>query len=399
VREEGVIVPTSYRPDTTKHALMGFYAACVGAIAGLPFLAPILVDAGVSKSQVALLFLTFPVCKLLVSPAIGSLSDRVGRTTHLLALSALLAFLGVLLIMVSPVFSLLIVGLVLLALGETSLFPLGDALTLQLLGKESREYGRIRAVGSATLICLVLLVGWLSQTEGRLLLLPSVVGFAVTAGVSLRLPTPQVRATPQAHTKRSIRQVLRAPGIPLLVVIAILHGMTFTTYDKLFTLHVVGQGHDLWLGSAGFATGIAAETIILWFGRPILHRWGLERTLTVGVAVGVLRWTVTGWTHDPTLLVITQALHGGSFGLYWIAGVALFTERAPGHLGSTAQAVFQGATLGAGQLLAMAGAAVLLPIGDTPLVFYALAGVSAGTTLLCWVGLPDPSTKEPTYPN
>lgn len=392
-------MPTSYRPDTTKHALMGFYAACVGAIAGLPFLAPILVDAGVSKTQVALLFLTFPVCKLLIAPSIGSLSDRVGRTTHLLAVSALLAFLGVLLIMVSPLISVLIVGLVLLALGETSLFPLGDALTLKLLGKESREYGRIRAVGSATLICLVLLVGWLSQTtEGRFLLLPSVVGFAVTALVSLRLPKPPENTAPQAHTHHSIRQVLRAPGIPLLVVIAILHGMTFTTYDKLFTLHVVGQGHDLWLGSAGFATGIAAETIILWFARPILQRWGLERTLTLGVAVGIIRWTLTAWSHDPTLLVVTQALHGGSFGLYWIAGVALFTERAPHHLGSTAQAVFQGATLGAGQLLAMAGAAVLLPIGDTPLVFYALTGVSVCTTVLCWVGLPHSSTKEPTYP-
>ena len=289
---------------------------------------------------------------------------------------------------------------VLLALGETSLFPLGDALTLKLLGRESREYGRIRAVGSATLICLVLLVGWLSQTtEGRLLLLPSVVGFAVTAGVSLRLPSPQDHASAEAPPSGSIRQVLRAPGIPLLLVIAILHGMTFTTYDKLFTLHVVGQGHDLWLGSAGFAMGIAAETIILWFGRPILHRWGLERTLTMGVAVGIVRWGLTAWTHDPTLLVVTQALHGGSFGLYWIAGVALFTERAPTHLGSTAQAVFQGATLGAGQLLGMAGAAVMLPIGDTPLVFYALAGVSAGTTLLCWAGLLAPSTRRPTVPN
>ena len=206
---------TSYRPDTTKHALMGFYAACVGAIAGLPFLAPILVDAGVSKSQVALLFLTFPVCKLVVAPAIGALSDRVGRTTHLLALSALLAFLGVLLIMVSPMIGLLIAGLVLLALGETSLFPLGDALTLKLLGRESREYGRIRAVGSATLICLVLLVGWLSQTtEGRLLLLPSVVGFAVTAGVSQagagRARCPSVRRSASRRTARRRRPWVRS---------------------------------------------------------------------------------------------------------------------------------------------------------------------------------------------
>ena len=389
------MVDTSYRPETTRHALMWFYAACVGAIAGLPFLGPILVESGFSKRETALLFLIFPMCKLIVAPFIGALSDRIGKTAQLLAASALLASVGALALMVSPLAGLLILGLTLLALGETSLFPLGDALTLRLLGQEKHEYGRIRSIGSATLIVLVLIVGWLGgQDNGRILLLPTVIGFAITAFISLRLPVAPPLSSAPADTRGSMLQVWHSPGIPMLVLIAILHGMTFTAYDKLFTLHVVHKGFPLWIGGAGFATGIAGETLVLWFGRAILRHWGIRKTLILGVAVGVVRWTLTAWTEDAFVLVATQFLHGGSFALYWIAGLMLFTERAPAHLGSTAQAIFQGATLGAGQLLAMGGAAVLLPIGDTPLVFYTLGGISLGTTLLCWVGLPS-SQEDP----
>lgn len=383
------MVATSYRPERTRHALMLFYACCVGAVAGLPFLGPILVEAGFSKREAALLFLIFPVCKLIVAPIIGALSDHIGKTAQLLAVSALIASIGTLVLMVSPFTGLLIVGLTLLALGETSMFPLGDALTLRLLGSEKHEYGRVRSVGSATLIVLVLIVGWLGgQENGRILLLPTVIGFAITALISLRLPVPPLLTAPDQETRGSMLQVWRSPGIPMLVLIAILHGMTFTTYDKLFTLHVVHKGFPLWVGGAGFATGIAGETVVLWFGRAILERWGIRTTLILGVAVGIVRWTLTAWTTDAWVLVATQALHGGSFALYWIAGLMLFTERSPAHLGSTAQAFFQGATLGAGQLLAMGAAAFLLPIGDTPLVFYTLGGVSLGTTLLCWAALP-----------
>ncbi len=387
------MVGTSYRPETTRHALMWFYACCVGAVCGLPFLGPILVEAGFSKREAALLFLIFPVCKLVVAPIIGALSDKIGKTAQLLADSALLASVGTLALMVSPMAGLLIVGLTLLALGETSLFPLGDALTLRLLGDEKHEYGRIRSIGSATLIVLVLIVGWLGgQENGRILLLPTVIGFAITALISLRLPTPPLLTSPQATPDGAMLQVWRSPGIPMLVLIAILHGMTFTSYDKFFTLHVEYKGLPLWVGGAGFATGIAGETVVLWFGRAILQHLGIRKTLILGVAVGVARWTLTAWTDDALVLVATQVLHGGSFALYWIAGLMLFTERAPAHLGSTAQAIFQGATLGVGQLLAMGSAAILLPIGDTPLVFYTLGGISLGTTLLCWAALP--SSRE-----
>ena len=137
------------------------------------------------------------------------------------------------------------------------------------------------------------------------------------------------------------------------------------------------------MAGAGIALGIATETIILWRARYFLERWGAPYTLFAGIAIGTLRWWITAHTTSAFWLATVQCLHGGSFGLFWIAGIQLFNARAPDELKSTTQALFQGATLGAGQLTGMLLSALLIPIGDTPLVFTALVFADVLAALLC----------------
>jgi len=370
-------------PDThlQRRPLRLFYAASVGAIAGFPFLAPILVEAGLAKAHTALLFLVFPLCKLFVAPAVAMLVDRTGHARSVLAACAIGAMLSTLLIAYSTDVVWLCAGVGLLAMANTPIFPLGDAITVRALGAKAKDYGSIRAWGSGTLVLLVLFVGWLSDTPGKILLLPTILGFAATALASQALPGT---ARPRVAERRpSPLLLLREPTTLLLVAIAIVHGATFTTYDKLFTMHVDLRGHAGWVAGAGIALGIATETVILWKARYFLERWGAPWTLLVGVAIGVVRWWITAHTTSAFWLATVQCLHGGSFGLFWIAGIHLFNARAPDELKSTAQALFQGATLGAGQLTGMLLSALLIPIGDTPLVFTALVFADVLAALMC----------------
>jgi len=372
-------------PPTDSHAthkpLRIFYAASVGAIAGFPFLAPILVDAGLEKAHTALLFLVFPLCKLIVAPAVAMLVDRIGHARHTLSLCALAAMLSTILIASSSEVAWLCAGVCLLAIANTPIFPLGDAMTVRVLGSQAKDYGSIRAWGSGTLVLLVLLVGWLSDTAGRMLLLPTIVGFAATAIASQRLPQTDRAAGPKHRPSPLL--LLREPTTLLLVAIAVVHGATFTTYDKLFTMHVDLRGHAGWVAGAGIALGIATETVILWKARYFLERWGAPWTLLSGIAIGIVRWWITAHTTSAFWLAAVQCLHGGSFGLFWIAGIHLFNARAPDTLKSTSQALFQGATLGAGQLAGMLLSALLIPIGDTPLVFTALVFADIFAALMC----------------
>ena len=168
-----------------------------------------------------------------------------------------------------------------------------------------------------------------------------------------------------------------------MVAIAIVHGATFTTYDKLFAMHVDYQGHEGTIAGAGIALGIATETIVLWKAKYFLERWGASWTLLVGVGIGTLRWWITANTTSALWLAGIQCLHGASFGLFWIAGIYLFNHKAPRELKSTSQALFQGATLGAGQLCGMLLSALLIPIGDTPLVFTALMYADGLAAIMC----------------
>ena len=81
------------------------------------------------------------------------------------------------------------------------------------------------------------------------------------------------------------------------------------------------------------------------------------------------------------MLIATQSLHGLSFGGFWIACVALFSERAPEGLGATSQGLFTAATFGAGYLAAMSVAAVVLRFTDTSALFTGMAVTSAVATV------------------
>ena len=100
------------------------------------------------------------------------------------------------------------------------------------------------------------------------------------------------------------------------------------------------------------------------------------KLILLAVVVGIPRWWLCGVVEDGTTLILVQALHGLSFGAWWIGGIALVAEQAPPGLRNSAQGMFLAAGHGLGQLLAMIGAALALDRLSTGEIFQGLSVVS-----------------------
>ncbi|MFT4621425.1 MAG: PPP family 3-phenylpropionic acid transporter [Myxococcota bacterium] len=358
--------------------LYTWYMVSVGALGGLPMLAPSLSDAGLSDAAIASAFLLFPLSKLVVAPAWAWVADRSGRTVWALALTAAVAAVGGiwLALAVSP--TALVAGLGLLALGHAALFPLGDSLTVGLLGEDRRDYGRIRAAGSVAFIVVVLAVGQLSATWSSAPRVAIAVLLAATVVASLRLPDAAgVRTTPSlgrlVHTARSTGLV------PLLAVVG-LHGTTLAIYDRLFALHTTRLDVSSGWTAVSIGVGVAVEVGVLWYGRSLLDRVSPARALTIAAGVGVIRFGVTAVGPVWAVLVV-QAAHGLSYALFWVAAVALFSERAPRELAASVQTLLVMSMFGVGPLVAMGAGVVLLPRVGTAGLFVVAAAVAGLATL------------------
>jgi PPP family 3-phenylpropionic acid transporter len=80
----------------------------------------------------------------------------------------------------------------------------------------------------------------------------------------------------------------------------------------------------------------------------------------VAFVASVPRWLATAYITDATRLIAVQALHGLSFGLFWVAAVPAFARHSSPSVARSAQAVLTATAFGIGPLLAVPIAWVLL---------------------------------------
>lgn len=354
--------------------LIAWYCGAVGSVTLYPWVATLLVSAGLDRGTAATALVMLPIATLLGGPLWSWTADRTDGGGVLRATTTVGAIAAVLLTL-APGPTWMLVALVLLALGRSGMFPVADALTLSLLGADRRAYGRIRAAGSAAFAVAMVLGGALAGTWPRAPLWIGATLLSLAAGMAWTLPSPpRLGERPKLA---DVLQVARDPVLRLLVVGAFFHGVTLTTYDHLYPLHVSQLGLPSWVTGVSVAAGVTVEVGVLWYGRQLLTRIGPLPMLGLALASGLPRWWITGTLPDPRWLVVAQAMHGVGFGMYWVAGVATFNERAPPNLAASAQALFTVTTFGVGWLASMSVAGVVLRYAETSTLFLGMCAVSA----------------------
>jgi PPP family 3-phenylpropionic acid transporter len=153
--------------------LSAFYAA-VFLVTGiqLPFWPVWLASRGLTAREIGALLAAAIWVKVLATPAIGAVADRMGNRRLLmgaLAAAALVAYAGLL----SPGGFWLLVSLNLVALtAQSALMPLGDAVTLAAARSQGFDYGRIRLWGSVSFILASITSGAALATSSGMRVLP-----------------------------------------------------------------------------------------------------------------------------------------------------------------------------------------------------------------------------------
>ena len=354
----------------------------VASISAVPYVSVILGDAGIPDRTIASILLLMPIGRIFGAPLWGWIADRTGTHRLVFRAAVSLGALAGLGFLIAETPELLAASVLLMALSRAPVFPIADATTVAILGENRRNYGRIRAAGSIAFILAIGASGLLRGSHPRAPLWIGGSLLIATAVVSWGFPT--LATPPKRPSLGELRRVMVDPVLLPLMGICVLHGMTLTTYDSLFSLHVERLGMAPWVTGAGMSLGVLVEVGVLFYGRYLLDRLGPLRLMLLAVGCGIPRWILTGTTTDPVILVAAQALHGIHFGAFWIAGVALFSENAPANLKASAQALLPASSFGAGYFLSMATAWFVLGPLTLQQLFGALAGVSTLATVLTW---------------
>ena len=357
--------------------LGAFYAASFLVVGiQLPFWPVWLTGRGLDAQEIAVVFAAAIWAKVIATPLLGALADRLGQRRAVmigLAAAACAAYAGL-----WPVWGwwpLLALNLI-AGMAQSALMPLGDSITLAAVREEGLDYGRIRAWGSLSFILAAVGSGALiarnssgnlvgsspgssasGLVDNRILLLV-LAASTVLVLATIAIP-PGVRHAATGRSRWAALGLLAADRrFWLFVVSAAALQSSHQLYYGFGTLYWRGLGFSDTVIGALWAEGVVAEILLFWYSAPLLARFGPLGLMALGGVAGIARWSLMGVLPGLGAAAGLQLLHALTFGASHLGAMHFMARSVPPGVAASAQSLYAAlsAGLGSGLVMLVAGA-------------------------------------------
>jgi len=342
----------------------------------LPFMPAYFVSLGISPTQVGVLLAVNPVLSLLMPPWWGQLADRTGHPGVVLLVLCLGGLLGYSVLLGASGFGSALVAMALYSVFGSSVTAIVDSLSLQHLARTGGSYAHVRRWGSFGFVVATLGFGYSIVRVDRLAVLAPMLflaGAALWCGLTLARAPRVTRTGPQPTVKAALG-LLRNKPFALLLLATMLHWVASTPYHGSLGTHFTDLGLPPWTVGLTWGVAVSSEVVVMTLWPRWSHLLSAHGMLLVSFGVSALRWWSMAATDNVVLLAALAAVHGISFGAFYVSAVAEVAKHTPESLRATGQALFTAITFGVGGLIGYASSGVLYThLGGHQL--FAIAGV------------------------
>jgi PPP family 3-phenylpropionic acid transporter len=221
-----------------------------------------------------------------------------------------------------------------------------EAFTMDILGKEKKQYGRIRVWGSINFITFVVLIGRLIDLQSIDIIIPYIlIGSALQALFSFSIP----------DTGRTLKgsfgpgaRVLLEPRLLIFLTAAFLMLFSHGTYYGFFSIHLENLGYGKTFIGITWALASVAEIFTMMKSDTIFQKISIEKVLRISFGVAALRWLILCYTDSAAIILLSQILHAITYGAFHIASILYIDRLIPPEAKTFGQAVNNAVTYGLG---------------------------------------------------
>ena len=345
----------------------------------VPFLALVLTDRGVDGFVLTAALAALPVSRLICGPVWSVLADRYQAPTRMVRIGAAMSAIGAVMLWLAAPGWMVVLAMFVLAIGRAPAGPVLDGLTLKSLSDRA-EYGRVRRWGSLGFMVGAVGVGWLvDHTEiGPI----EIAAAASIIFLFVSIFMPSTDTVERTEILPALRVLGKDRFVRWMIPAAAFHFAPHLGNTSFIAVHADGLGlNAIWAGWA-IAGGVTIEVLLMGKSKALLHRLGAERLFLLAIGLAIPRWILMTMVTGPIAIVLVNAIHGITFGVFWIAGVALMSARAPKEVTTSAQALFALAVGGFGSTLGVVGASWVVTTWGTS-VMYSTASAVGCTAFFC----------------
>lgn len=353
---------------------------------------------GLSAGEIGIVLAAPLFARVLFTPALSFLADRLGNRRLVLVALAWVTVLTCALYTIVHGFMPILLVTLLFAMAWTTVMPLTETVAMAGVRDSGLDYGRVRLWGSLTFIAASFAGGVAIQAWGApaALWLMLTSSLCVVAAAHL-LPQPDAAGGARRPASTTGLRLADAFGLvrsPLFLLFLLTTGAvqaSHAVYYVFGTLH--WQAVGISTGAIGllWAVGVIAEIGLFVVSRRAVAAIGPARLIWLGAIAAVLRWTVTAFDPPLAILFAVQLLHGLTFGAAHLGAIHFISGSVPEACSATAQGLYASATAGIAMGAAMMAAGPLYEaFAGQAYLAMAILGVlgAAGATLLAdrWQG-------------
>ncbi|WP_407083045.1 MFS transporter [Paenibacillus aurantius] len=307
-------------------------------------------DVGFTQSQIGTLLSLGPLVAVLAQPVWGTFSDRARTKNGILLLLIGGTTVSVLLYPLSDQFAYLLVMISLFTFFQTSIFAVGDAITLEALDRrKSGNFSHIRLGGTVGFAIMSILFGLIASKHIDLL-------FVVYAGllvISFLLVTrfPRIEGHQSQGRTMRIWVLLRNRRLMLYLTFNFLIQISLGYYYSFFPLYFKEMGGaPSWLGWSMVISSLS-EVPFLLLSRRIFARIPVPFILLGAGAAAALRWYFFSVIGNPYWTLPVQVLHGAIFIVLSVTMATVINREVPNELKASGQTLNGLLSLGAARII------------------------------------------------
>ncbi len=379
-----LVRPRYTRGHTSGYATrLGAFYAAIFLVVGiqLPFWPVWLAGRGLDAQEIATVFAAAIWAKIITTPAIGALADRLGRRRMVMVALAALACVAYAALWPVAGWWPLLALTILAGIAHSALMPLGDSITLAAVRERGLDYGRIRVWGSVSFIvaaigsgaALALAAnagpgpgaapgsGSAPGPGGNEVLLLVLAASAVLLGACFALPA-SVRPVPTGARWAANGDLWRLAAdrrFWLFVVSAAALQASHQLYYGFGTLYWRELGFSDTVIGLLWAEGVVAEIVLFWYSARLVERFGPLGLMALGGVAGILRWSLMGVLPGLGAAAVLQLLHAATFGASHLGAMHFMAARVPPGAAASAQSLYSALSAGLGSGLVMLAAGSL----------------------------------------
>lgn len=351
-----------------------------------PYLTTLFVHQGMSADHVGVMMAVGTLLSIIVQPLWGLMVDRFRQTKLVLVLSisvpAILAYFYSV-----KLFAVIVLVYTISIIFQVTQSPIADSYAVTAARAGRTSYGTIRMLGSLGTALGGYAGGlYLSKLEITQLWMPFLLFSAAGAITVLSLANQSDQYKSVVSLTEGFKQMIRNRDFVLFLIACFFVNQTLTAYNSFFVLSFQEAGGSYSL--VGIALLLASMTNVpsMLLAAKVVAKIGREKTLVLAAFAYALRWAIQWLFPIPPVMIGIQALHGLSFGLFYVAAVEYVAASSGKQMQATGQSLFNMVFVGLGGIVGNLLNGYLFNAGG-PQAMYLACTISAliGVVMLFWV--------------